>query len=253
MKRLLILVILLVLAVRTASQELPKQDLRFGVRVTPEQWDALEAALAKESCDPANPVGVTLDLPAAWTQHPDWQSLGTVLDAAAKAHARVCVATEITAPPSDPSGSAYLAELSRRAGDAAETLSLSLAPDQLAATLRGEPDDVALTLKRLISALRGLSRATVLLGEVSQDALPLMGPLYERDFRAYVEGYSSNATGAMGEPDDAVVRFLDAHHLGAPLLVHLPRVESAIASQLLVLLAATRGVSFMDVAPQDVV
>lgn len=235
-----------------AQEGLGRQQLRFGLRVGPGDWPAAVKAMESEPCDPANPVGLTLSIPESWAQNPDWAGLDAALRGAAKAHARVAVCTEIPGRADEPGALTYLATLSEHAGGAAATLGLSLAPDQMAAALQRDPDEAGLLFKRLISALRGNSKAVILLGDVGPEDLAPLEPLYDRDFRAYVEGYSTVATGATGEFDDSVVRFLEAHHLGAPLLVHLPRIETPIAAQLLVLLASSRGATFVDVEAANV-
>ncbi len=252
MRRWIIIVALLTLTLVVAAQEgQPKQVMRFGVRTAPEQWASLQQVLAAEPCRPDNPLGVTLVLPAAWSRSPDWPAFDATAAAVRGAGARLVVSSGVPADAADPSSSAYLAALSEHAGGKADTLVLSLDRPQLSSVLKADPDRVALTLKQLTAALRGRSEAKVLLGEVASEDLADMEPLYERDFRAYVEGYSSFSTGPTGEPDDDVVRFIEAHHLGAPLLLHLPRLEAPIAAQLLVLLSATRGVTFVDVEPAN--
>jgi hypothetical protein len=228
------------------------QQLQFGLRVGPAEWAAAVKAAQAEPCAPANPVGLTLAIPQSWAQNPDWEVLDSALREAAKDGLRLAVCTEVPGKVDDPAALSYLATLSEHAGGLAATLGLSLGSGQMAAALQRDPDEAALVFKRLISALRGNSKALVLLGEVAPEDLPLMEPLYERDFRAYVEGYSTVATGSTGEFDDSVVRFLEARHLGAPLLVHLPRLETPIAAQLLVLLASSRGATFVDVEPSGV-
>jgi len=252
MRRWIALLIMFACATSALAQgAAPKQALRFGIRVGPEGWHGLAEALASAPAGAANPVGVTLLLPTSWAQAPDWPGLETALQAVTSGGARLCISTELPAGAGDTASLDYLATLSEKAG-AADTLVLSLEREPFSQMLAGDPDQLALTLKRLTTALRGKSRASVLLGEMTAADLPLMEPLYDRDFRAYVEGYSSYAVSSIGEPDDEVVRFVESHHLGAPLLLHLPKVESPIAAQLLVLLSASRGVSFVDVEPVDV-
>lgn len=233
-----------------AAASVPQQ-LRFGLRVEPTQWEAASALLRSDPPDPSNPVGLTLSIPAGWAQSPDWASLDAVVAAAREARAPLAVTTALPEGPEAEATLRYLASLSEHVGAPAETLGLSLSREQFSATLLEEPDRLAFVLKRMLSALRGSSGATVLIGEVTAEALPLMAPLYARDFRAYVEGYSSLASGAEGQPPEEVASFLQSYHLGAPLLVHLPRVGSGLAAQLLVLASASREVTFTDVAASD--
>ncbi len=252
MRRCLLTVLLLIFALAALGQEaMPKQALRFGIRVAPASWPALESALAAEPCDEANPVGVTLFLPAAWAQTPNWPAFDAAVKDVELAHARLCVATQIPVAADDPATVDYLARLSEHA-ESADTLALSLDRSEFSESLTAQPDQLAFLLKQLITALRGRSHAKVLIGEITPEALPLMDPLYERDFRAYVEGYTAQGSGPTGEANDEVVRYLESHHLGAPLLIHLPRVETPIAAQLLVLLSASRDVSFTDMEASDV-
>jgi hypothetical protein len=246
MRRWIVLLIMLACAISALAQgSAPEQALRFGIRIGPENWTGLSEALGSAPSDAANPVGVTLLLPASWAQAPDWPAFDAAVRSVTAGRGRLCISTGLSAGPGDEASLDYLANLSERAG-AADALVLSLEREQFSQMVAGDPDQLALKLKRLTTALRGKTRASVLLGEVAADDLPLMAPLYDRDFRAYVEGYSSYAVGSLGEPDDEVVRFLQAHHLGAPIMLHLPKADSPIAAQLLVLLSASRGVDFVD-------
>ncbi len=249
MQRWLTFLLACALALGAAAQDrYPQQDLKFGVRVPPDQWGALESELAAHPSVAANPVGVTLTIPSAWAKSPDWPAFDAAVKAVNEAHARLCVTTQLPDGPSSKETAAYLVTLSENAGPSADALGLSLDREQFPAALQEDPDKLALVLKELTVALRGKNQARILLGEVAPEDLPLMEPLYARHFRAYVEGYASESTGPTGEPPRDVVRFLDAYHLGAPLLLHLPRVENAIAAQLLVLVSASRGVTYTDVA-----
>ncbi|MGA9751170.1 MAG: hypothetical protein WBS54_05250 [Acidobacteriota bacterium] len=237
------------LALAAAAQDrYPQQDLKFGVRVPPDQWAALESELAAHPSLAANPVGVTLTVPSAWAKSPDWPAFDAAVKAVNEARARLCVTTQLPDGPSSKETMTYLVTLSEHAGPSADALGLSLDREQFPSTFKEDPDKLALMMKELTVALRGKSEARILLGEVAPEDLPLLEPLYARNLRAYVEGYSSEATGPTGEPSGEVVHFLEAHHLGAPLLLHLPRVENAIAAQLLVLVSASRGVTYTDVA-----
>ena len=233
-----------------AAASVPQQ-LRFGLRVEPSQWEAAEALLQAEPPDPANPVGLTVSIPADWARNPDWPALDRLVAAARGTRTPLTVTTALPGGAEEEETLRYLATLSEHGGAAAETLGLSLTQAELSAALLQEPDRLAFVLKRLLAALRGSSEAAVLIGEVTPADLPLMEPLYARDFRAYVEGYSAEASGPEGQPPEEVASFLQSYHLGAPLLVHLPRVGSGLAAQLLVLVSASREVTFTDVASSD--
>lgn len=253
MRRTVCVFFLLVAGLAALGQErYPRQEIKFGVRVEPASWQALQQALKARPADPKNPVGVTLYLDSAWAAQPDWQALDAAVAAVREAGGRLCVDTRVATQPDAPETVAYLTAVSDHAGAASDALALSLDPSQLPSVLKLEPDKLALLLKQLTLALRGKSEATILLGEIAPEDLPLMDPLYERDFRAYVEGYSSEALAAGGEPSEDVVRYVESRHLGAPLLLHLPRVEKPIAAQLLVLASAAKGVTYTDIAAADV-
>jgi len=193
---------------------------------------------------------VTLDIPAKWTSNPDWGGLDRTLSAIVSAGGEAILCTQIPAPPGDRSVVRYLAELSEHATGKSRTLVLSLKRSSFSETLQKSPDELALVLKEMTVALRGNTGATVLIGNVQEEDLPLMKPLYAKDFRAYVEGYCSKTQDPTGEPSDKVVRFLESYHLGAPLLLALPEAENPIASQLLVLVSASRGVVYTNVGGQ---
>lgn len=246
-------VLLFCWAVALAAQSpYPHQEIRFGVRVTPDQWPALVQTLKAHPADPANPVGVTLMITKDWAQSPDWGSLDDTVRAVDAARARLCIATKVPDAPGSKADLTYLTTLSEHAGPRVDALGLSLSRSQFSSTLQSDPDRLALVLKEMTVALRGQTGATILLGEVEKADLPIMKPLYSRDFRAYVEGYSSDAVGPTGEPSDEVVKFLQTYHLGAPLLLHLPRMSTAIGAQLLVLLSASRDAVYTDIEPADV-
>lgn len=245
MRRFLVLALLLTSAAASAQTAPPKQALRFGLRAAPAQWDAVAQALEGEPCTPANPVGVTLALPSEWAKAPDWPALEAAEKAVAAGGARLIIAIALPGSVGDPATHAYLAALSEHAGGARD-LALSLDWAQVPEALKADPDQLALALKQLSASLRGKTEASVLLGEVSPEVAATLEPLYERELRAYVDGYTSTSTGASGGPDAEVVHFVESHHLGAPLLLHLPKVESPIGAQLLVLLSASEGVGFVD-------
>lgn len=225
-----------------------QQGLRFGIRVTPDQWATLEETLKNNPADPDNPVGVFIVLPAKWTVSPMWNDLDAVLAAAKAAHAEITLCTQIPASPGERSVVRYLAELSGHTQGRADVLALSLNKETFSKTLRERPDKLALVLKEMMVALRGESDARILIGDVQPEDLPLMKPLYARNFRAYVEGYCSSTTDPAGEPADEVVRFLESYHLGAPLLLNLPPAQNAIAAQLLILVSASRGITYTDIS-----
>jgi len=250
MTRRAVLVLCAALALTAAAQEPLHQPLRFGLRVAPSQWGALETALAAEPADPGNPVTVTLDLPASWAAAPDWTALEAAAGAVLAAHARLAVATQIPGDPEAPATLAYLVALSERVGRRADSLGLSLSGEVISETLKQDPDRLALTLKRLSSALRGAGTARVFLGELDRAALPLLEPLYARELRAYVEGYRA-AAGAGGDLDFEVHDFLQKYHPGAPLWVHLPPVKTALGAQVACLVALSRGADFADVEATD--
>ena len=233
------------------QEQYPRQDIRFGLRVKPEAWAAMADALKAAPCDPANPVGVTLSVPREWSANPDWRAFDAAVEAARGGRARLCVSTAIPLAADNEATLAYLATLSEHAGPWADTLALALSGPEFLETFKGEPDHVALTVKRLAAALRGKSEAAVLIGEVTEEGAPLLDPLYERDLRAYLDGYQTEASPQTGEASEEVVRSIEMRHLGAPLLVHFQKAEKPIAAQLLILLSASKGVAYTDVEAQD--
>jgi len=250
LRRAILVVSCAALALAASAQERLHQPLRFGLRAGPVQWGPLGAALAAKPADPANPVTVTLDLPASWAAAPDWAALESAVAAASASRARLAVATELPGDPEAPDTLAYLVALSERVGRRADSLGLSLRGEVISETLKQDPDRLALTLKRLSSALRGAGTATVYFGEVDPAVLPLLEPLYARDLRAYVEGYRAGAA-AGGAIDFEVHDFLQKFHPGAPLWVHLPPVKTALGAQVACLVALSRGADFADVEGAD--
>lgn len=233
-----------------AAGEVPDQQMRFGLRVPPAQWAALPAALSAQPADPANPLTLTLALPAEWAQAPDWPALEAAAEAAQAGRARLAVTTELPAGAEEAAALAYLVALSERVGHRADTLGLSLSQGALSEALRQDPDQLALRYKRLSSALRGRGAARLTFGEVDAGALPLMEPLYAREFRAYVEGYSAVA-GPDGAVDQEVHDFLQKYHPGAPLWGHLPPARTALGAQVAAMVALSRGLDFVDLESPD--
>lgn len=246
-----VLLVALGLASVVWGQAEAPQSMKFGIRVSPPAWSDLRAALTAEPCDPSNPLGVTLTLPADWAQNPDWPAFDEAVGLVVAAHARLIVSSEIPGGPAEIATLAYLATLSEHARNA-DNLALVLQGEQFSETLTSDPDRLALTLKRLTATVRGESRAAVLLGEVTRDALPILKPLYARDFLAYVEGYTASEGNPQEGTDEEVTRFFEVNHPGAPFLRHLPKAKSPIAAQLLVLASASRGASFTDIEPENV-
>ncbi len=66
------------------------------------------------------------------------------------------------------------------------------------------------------------------------------------------KGTPPTSAGPTGEPSEKVVKFLQSYHLGAPLLLHLPRISTAIGAQLIVLLSASRDAVYTDMETGDV-
>lgn len=225
----------------------PAQALRFGIRVTPQQWDAFAQALAADPSSPDNPTVVTLSIDSSWASNPDWQALDKIASAAEKYHARLEVDTQLPAGPSDNASLTYLTLLSTHVEKTADSLGLSLDFSTFPQKALDDPAQLAFTLKRLISSLRGQSDAKVFLGDLTPGILDKLAPLYQGDFRAYVDGYMTNATNAMGEPDPAVEKFVEKNHLGAPLWVHLPNPGTPIGAQTLTVASVWKGAIFTDV------
>lgn len=221
------------------------QAMRFGLRVGPEGWSGLADTLASAPSDTANPVGVTLALPAGWDDGADWQAFGAAATAVAASGARLEISVALAGSPESEESRAYLGKVSEVCGPAS-ALDLQLSWEEFPRELRDDPDRLAFTLKSLISALRGGRSGTpVHLGSVTPEVLPLLPGLFERDLRAYVDGYSAPGA-ADGSPDGAAVKFLRDHHPGAPLWLHLPRVSTPLGAQLVVLVAAYRDATFVD-------
>lgn len=227
-----------------AQQPLDKREaMRFGLRVPPQAWSAMEEALEAEPCDPALPLGVTLDIPASWAGRPDWPALERAAAAVGAAHARLTIATEMP----DHSRDQFLATLSERMGSKATALELSLTPSLAEELSREGTAAEALSIKRWLALLRGRSRAVVLLGDLSTELASVLSPLYAESLSAYVDGYAAGPFAADQLLPTQVPRFIQEHQLGAELLLHLPAVHTAIAAQLLVLAAGDRGATWSDV------
>ncbi len=257
MRRILLASLIVALLLPAAALARPKaaapqQSMRFGIRVTPGEWSATVEALRKHPAAPDNPLWVFLSIPKEWAAAPDWASLDDTTRAIGTAHANLGICTQLPGAPGTQGVLSYLASLSEHAAGHAKILGLSMTKSQFSKILQGNPNKLALALKEMTVALRGGSHATILIGEVKTEDLPLMTPLYARHFRAYVEGYSSVATDPTGAPSEKVVRYLESYHLGAPLLLHLPKTKSPIGADLLVLLAASRNATFTDIGPVNV-
>ncbi len=237
--------LLLFLWVPAMAQQAPeqRQAMRFGLRVEPPEWAAMEETLAADPCDPGNPLGVTLDIPSPWADRPDWSALEKAAAAVTAAHARLIIVTKLP----DRSRGPYLATLSERFGSRAEALELSLAPPDLEALAREGQERQALEIKRWTALLRGGSKADLLLGNLAPELLRLLSPLYQESLGAYLDGYGGGPFPSEQLLPPAVPRFIQEHHLGADLLLHLARVRTPIAAQLLVLAAGDRGVTWTDV------
>lgn len=206
----------------------------------------MAACLREAPTDRENPVGVTLHVTADWGSAPDWPALDAAVRSVQEARATLNLLVEIPGDPDSDGAREYLAQLSEHAGDAA-ALGLSLSREQFAGDLLADPDRLTLAMKRLASAIRGSRADTpVHLGELTSEDLPLMHPLYDRDLRAYVDGYSSGSADATGAPPKEVLSFLREHHPGAPLWLHLPKVSTPLGAQLVVLVAAYRDATFVD-------
>ncbi len=231
-----------------ASGGIPEQDLRFGLRVPADEWSAMVPVLAEHPADPGNPVGITLSIPESWALAPDWSALEEIQAAARSAEVRVHVLTELPFEPGSEESLAYLVALSNHLAPEVDTLALTISEQSFPVSLQEDPEQLALAVKRMTSAIRGArAHSAVLYGEVDRDSLGLIEPLYDKDLRAYVDGYTLRAIDESGSPDSMVMDFLGRHHPGSHRWLHLPRVKNPIASDLLILLAASRDATFVDV------
>ncbi len=243
----LVVLAAVLLGAASFAQEL-KQDFRIGLRAGPEQWAQLPEIMGSNPMDKANPMSLTLAIPASWAKAPDWQALQTALAVAApKDEVRLAVTTELPAGPGDEASLAYLVALSEHAAPFAGTLGLSLRQADFPQAVLNDPDQLALVIKRLSSALRGTGKGQILLGEMDQASISLLEPLYSRDLRAYVDGYSTTAVNGSGEPPREFVDFLQKYHPGAQLWVHLPEVQTPMGAQVLSLAALSSGAGAVDV------
>ncbi len=246
MRRTLPLALVLALAASALPAAEVPQDLRFGLRVPPTQWGELTLLLAQRPVNAANPVTVTLVLPEAWAMAPDWTAFQAAVGAASASGARLAVTTELPAGLESPEALSYLVALSEKVAGQAGTLGIELHLSSYPPELLGASDRLALDVKRLCAALRGSGSAKVYLGRLDETVLPSLEPLYERDLRAYVDGYIAEPVNAVGGPPQEVRDFLEKHHPGAPLWVHQAAVRTPLGAQLLALSTLSRGVDFVD-------
>jgi hypothetical protein len=238
------------LSITAAAQDV-KQDFRLGLRAGPDQWPQLAAVLSESPAEKANPMSLTLAIPASWAASPDWQAITTALSSVPRDGVRLAVVTELPAGPEDEASLSYLVALSEHAAPFADTLGLSLRQASFPKALLDDPDQLALAIKRLSSALRGAGGGHILLGELDEASLQLLEPLYSRELRAYVDGYSTMAVNSSGEPSRDLLDFLQKFHPGAQLWVHLPEVKTPMGAQVLSLAALNAGASAVDVQTPD--
>jgi hypothetical protein len=225
----------------------PKQDLRFGIRVTPDGWPALTALLVHAPPSRENPLGVTLSIPAAWASEPDWPGLDAAVAAVAGSGASLHLLAALPHPPDSQEALAYLARVSDHMGEAV-SFGVSLDRSRPGAGLPEDAGLRALCLKRLAASARGSRPAVkVYLGDVAEAGALPQDALFAEDLGAYVDGYSATSTDPSGSPPDEFQRSLRARQPSASLWLHLPQVSTPIGAQLLVLASAYRDAPFADV------
>lgn len=241
MKKMIIAAIIILSSLTILSQE-----MKFGIRVEEEQFDGAGIFVPEYKSDPQAPVMVTFVLKEGWDQSPLDGRLDGLLEKGAAAGHNVSLVVPF---PKSEGEEKFLSlvKLSERTKKSVGTFELLLSRENFAEEELSDPQRLAFTVKKLITSLRGDSKAKIYIGGLTTEILPVLEPLYKEDLTAYVDGYSTSEVDGGGEPPSEVTDFVQNNHLGAPLRLHLPKVKNALGAQTMTMLALSKGAKETDI------
>ncbi len=241
MKKMLIAAIVIL-----STMTLFSQEMKFGIRVGEEQFDGAGVFVPEYRSKLEAPMMVTFMLKDGWDRSPFDERLdGLVEKGAASGHS---VSLVVPCPKSGGEDKYIsLVKLSERGKGSVAAFELLLSKEDFSEEELSDPQKLAFTLKKLITSLRGDSKAKIYIGGLTADLLPVLEPLYREDLTAYVDGYSTFEVDEGGEPPSEVADFVQNNHLGAPLRLHLPKVKNALGAQTMTMLALSKGAKETDI------
>jgi len=241
MKRMILLSLLLMSPLAMLSQE-----MKFGIRVEENQFEAARQFAAENRSKPESPMMFTVVLRSGWDLEPPDRLLDDLLSGAAGAGHSVSLVVPFPKGGGE-SRFVSLVNLSERAKKHVTSFELMASKEDFSAEELADPERLSFTLKKLITSLRGESKAKIYLGSLTPDFAAVLEPLYKEDLAAYVDGYATFEVDGYGDPPSEVREFVEKNHVGAPLRLHLPEVKGALGAQTLTMLALSKGAQEADI------
>lgn len=241
MKKIVIAAAAVMISILACSQE-----MKFGIRVEEEQFDGAKIFVPEYNSKPDSPIMTTFVLKSGWDLSPFDERLDDLLGKSAAAGHSVSL---IVPFPQSEGEEKFLSlvKLSERTKKSVGAFELLISRENFPEEALSDPQKLAFTFKKLITSLRGDSKAKIYIGGLTPEILPVLEPLYKEDLTAYVDGYSTFDVDGGGEPPSEVTDFVQNNHLGAPLRLHLPKVKNALGAQTMTMLALSKGAKETDV------
>jgi hypothetical protein len=241
MKRIFIVAVLILASLAVFSQE-----MKFGVRVEEDQYEAAAGIVSAAKSDPGNPVMLTVVMKSGWESAPLNEPLTGLLEKAAASG--YLVSLTVPVPKNEEESRLYsLVKISESAKKYVNSFELIISKGDFSQYDLENPQQMSFTLKRLVASLRGDSKARIYLGSLDSDFVSMLEPLYKEDLSAYVDGYATFEVGGYGDPQSDVRDFVEKNHVGAPLRLHLPKVKSSLGAQTISMLSLSKGAKEVDV------
>jgi hypothetical protein len=245
MKRIFLSSILLL-----ASLAMFSQEMKFGIRVEEDQYEACGKYVSEFPSNPQNPLQLTVVMKAGWENGPANDALKNLLEKASSSGYMVSLV--VPAPKSEGEAKFLsLVNISESAKKYVASFQLLTAKEDFSQDELSDPGKLSFTLKRLITSLRGESRALFYLGSLNSGFIDSLEPLYKEDLTAYIDGYSTSDVDNYGDPPTDVREFVEKNHVGAPLRLHLQKVRGSLGAQTLAMLSLSKGAREVDVQVQD--
>lgn len=226
------------------------QEMRFGVRIEPEDFDAAGKIVAELKCDPNIPIMLDIKISAGWEEEQDFGALTAFLEKGAASGYSISLLVPV--PKTEGEGKFLaLAKLSETTKKHVKSFELILSKDDFSEDELKDAQKLGFNLKRLVTSLRGDSKALVYLGSLTDDLVPVLEPLFKEDMAVYLDGYATFDVDNSGDATYTVKDFVQDNHVGAPLRLHLPKVKNSLGAQSLTMLSLSAGSKEVDIMVGD--
>ena len=225
------------------------QEMKFGVRVNEENFQSLNQILDTISPQSSAPLFLTISLDDGWEGR-DLDTLSQIVSNAKERNLLVNIVVPIPKLQEEET-LLKLIGLSEQFKDKIFSYELLFTKDSFGEETINNPDKLAYILKRVSLALRGESLAKIYIGSIDDETMNILEPLYEREFIAYIDGYSTNDVDNSGDTSSFVKDFVEKNHLGAPLRLHLKKVRTSLGAETNTMLSLSKGAKEVDIEIED--